>query len=183
MQNNLTEKFCAKYCKILHDFITSLPQDIIQKMLYEKMLFARFTLDQSDGDFTQSWSKILLSSLLVSSAVAFADIQKGDTLFQSKNENVIRSLQNKVTELQINSFPPNASSDSCIAIKLGQRNYKKGKIKPLIIINGKSASVRTYAKMPSNKIREIKFLRANDEGIEKYGKKAKNGVIVVTVKK
>lgn len=177
MQNNLTEKFCAKCCKILYDFIASLPQDIIQKMLYEKKLSGRFTSDQSDV-FTQSWSKILLSSLLVSGAIAFADAQKGDTLFQSKNENAVRSLTNK-----INSLSPCSPSDSCYTIKVKHSRYEKGKIKPLVIINGKRASVRTYAKMPSNKIREIKFLRAHDEGIEKYGKKAKNGVIVVTAKK
>jgi len=182
MENDKAGKFCTKCSKTVQDFTDSSPDEIIQKTSTNKDPFGRFTSDQLDVDFVKSWLKVLLSSLLVSGAITFVDAQKADTLFQSNNENAVRSLQSKVTGLQINSFPPCAPSDSCYTIKVKHSRYEKGKIKPLIIINGKRASVRTYATMPYNKIKEIKVLRANDEGIEKYGKKGKNGVILVTLK-
>jgi len=61
-------------------------------------------------------------------------------------------------------------------------NNSDSKEKPLIIVDGKEISYKKFKKIDTNKIESVNVLKG-DNAIEKYGKKAKNGVIVVKTKK
>ncbi len=53
---------------------------------------------------------------------------------------------------------------------------------PLIIIDGKKASIKKMDEIDSDSVIQIEYLKG-DKAIEKYGKKAKDGVILITTKK
>ena len=57
-----------------------------------------------------------------------------------------------------------------------------GKRKPLYYIDGKKSGSKDFKNMSPDEIESISVLKG-DTAVEKYGKKAKNGVIEVTTKK
>ena len=57
-----------------------------------------------------------------------------------------------------------------------------GKRKPLYYIDGKKSESKDFKNMSPDEIESISVLKG-DTAVEKYGKKAKNGVIEVTTKK
>jgi len=180
MENDILGRYCTKCSKTVHDFTTSSPQEIIQKISSDNKLCGRFTSDQLDVDFTQSWLKVLLSSLLVSGAITFADAQKANSLFQNRNTNVGTPLNINPSNSKVDCIPPY----NCFYITLGRprRSIENRLTDPLIIVDGKEVSVEVYSQIPTEKIKEVKVLKADNEGIEKYRKKGKNGVIVVALK-
>ncbi len=70
------------------------------------------------------------------------------------------------------------SSDSDEGFKM--TNIKAGK--PIVFINGKEATGEILQALSPDKIEQMEVLKA-DEAIESYGERAKDGVILVTLKK
>ncbi|GAA3575660.1 hypothetical protein GCM10022395_25800 [Snuella lapsa] len=70
-----------------------------------------------------------------------------------------------------------------INIILMESSFNIGDLqKALIIIDGKEVHDKTIDDLDIDKIESISILK-NEEDIKKYGKKGKNGVIIITSKK
>ena len=60
--------------------------------------------------------------------------------------------------------------------------FNSGKEKPLVYVNGKLSTNEALKELDPNTIDKMEVLKG-DNAIEKYGEKAKNGVILITLKK
>ncbi|WP_136468453.1 M56 family metallopeptidase [Flagellimonas onchidii] len=69
--------------------------------------------------------------------------------------------------------------DSTEYQKMGKPNFDNA----LIIINGKKSSKKKLEKLDMDKVESITVIKNSNEAMEKYGKKAKNGVIEIVTKK
>ncbi len=97
---------------------------------------------------------------------------------QNENHEFIFVQKDRESEQDIdNQFEIRTDDSKTFAFLTGD-----GQKEPLIIINGKKISKNEMKKLDSKKIKNINVLKG-ENAINKYGKKAKNGVIEITTKK
>ncbi|RKE90975.1 alpha-2-macroglobulin family protein [Ichthyenterobacterium magnum] len=98
---------------------------------------------------------------------------------EALNDEVVEALQGQVAGLNITTGSGQPEADSTIILRgTGAIN---GNIEPLFVIDGVLVDQTTFKNINPDDIVEYKILK-NSEATTLYGKKGKNGVIIITTK-
>lgn len=156
-------KFCSVCSKSVRDFTNCTDAEVNDIVSINDNICGRFLSSQLNKELTGGFVK-LCSTLLLSSVI-----------FTSM------SAQNSNPKVIFN--PTECKEDTAKVVQVivgGISSIPSGL--PLYIIDGKFRTATDFRNIKDEDINTAKILR-HPESTEKYGKKAKNGVILITTKK
>ncbi|OCA79837.1 hypothetical protein BBH99_05165 [Chryseobacterium contaminans] len=175
--NNMTTdekgKFCSVCSKTVYDFTSFSDEELINTFDFNKDICGRFREDQLGINLNFSLgSKLALGLLTFGSFVATMNAQEiklGEIQPPEKVPGVNMSV------ISTDSFNRNPS------VRIGAPVLTPEN-RPLVLLDGKKISLEELRVINPETIETVNSLSAKD-AVEKYGKEAKNGVIVITTKK
>lgn len=177
-------RFCQVCSKSVRDFTKSSDQEIIDDLSQNSNICANFRVDQLDRNLSYSF----LNSLFAKFAVGFVLTSGGLVAAQTQpqqNHPVKTNMPTKMTgEIVVTQVPKQP-------VKIDKNSgFRLGKISstgvnrpdaPIYILNGKLIDENTFYKINPETIEKMKVLKGND-ATSKYGAKAKNGAVIITLK-
>ena len=178
-------RFCQICSKSVRDFTNASDQEIIDDLSQNSNICANFRVDQLDRNLSYSF----LNSLFAKFAVGFVLTSGGLVAAQTPpkvNHPVKTTSPTKITgevvQVQIPKTTP---------VKRDQNTpFRLGKIAstavdrpdaPIYVLNGKIITENTFYKINPDTIENMKVLKGKD-ATSKYGAKAKNGAVIITLK-
>ncbi|MEJ5102869.1 hypothetical protein [Chryseobacterium sp. MYb328] len=166
-------KFCSVCSKTVHDFTGFSNEELSDSFDSNENICGRFREDQLDRNLYLSIiSKLALGLLTVGGMLTQLNAQeiKSDEL---KISEPVRGLN--MTNPRINDTVKSRS------FRIGAPASIPTE-KPLILLNNKEISIDELGSLKPDRIESVNsFLPA--EAVKRYGKNAKNGVVVITTKK
>ena len=201
-------RFCQVCSKSVRDFTNASDQEIIDDLFQNPNICANFRVDQLDRNLSYSF----LNSLFVKFAVGFvltsgglvaAQTQaqphhrvKANAITKVTGEIVVAKVPKKPVKIDKNSpfilgkiastgveradAPVNNTSTQQIRIGAAASSSNENS-QPLFIVDGKIITDEQFRQINSKTIETVKVLKGKD-AISKYGAKAKNGVVIITLK-
>lgn len=174
--NNMTTdekgKFCSVCSKTVHDFTSFSDEELINTFKRDKDICGRFRNNQLDINLSFSFASTLALGLLIAgnfTTLHAQEIKPGAIQSPEKVPGVSMSL------ISADNFSNNPS------VRIGAPVLTPEN-KPLVLLDGKKISLEELRVIKPETIETVNSLSAK-EAVEKYGKEAKNGVIVMTTNK
>lgn len=166
-------KFCSVCSKTVHDFTTFSDEELISNFNANKDICGRFREDQLGISLNFSLaSKLALGLLAVGSFTTTVNAQETKIGKVKTSENVPGV---KMIVISTDSFNRSPS------IRIGAPILTPEN-RPLVLLDGKKISIEELRMINAEIIETVNSF-STKEAVEKYGKEARNGAIVVTTKK
>ncbi len=166
-------KFCSVCSKTVHDFTSFSDEELINTFDSNKDICGRFREDQLGVNLNFSLvSKLALGLLTYGSLVTTVSAQETKP---GKAETSEKIPGVKMSVMSTDNFNRNSS------LRIGAP-VSTPENRPLTFLDGKKVSLEELRAVKPEVIKTVSTF-SEKEAVEKYGKEAKNGVIVVTTKK
>lgn len=166
-------KFCSVCSKTVHDFTSFSDEELINTFDFNKNICGRFREDQLGVNLNFSLaSKLALALLAVGSFTNTMNAQE-TKIGKVKTSEKVPGV--KMSVMSTDSFNRNQS------IRIGAPVLTPEN-RPLVLLDGKKISIEELRVINTEIIETVNSFSAK-EAVEKYGKEARNGAIVVTTKK
>ncbi|MBP1163361.1 hypothetical protein JOE44_000245 [Chryseobacterium sp. PvR013] len=160
-------KFCAVCSKTVHDFTGFSDEELVTRFNLEENICGRFREDQLGKNLNFSIAGTLALGILMAGSIVNT-VHGQDTKSQMiKGEVAVSGVIGKpvVREKPVRMGAP-----------LSQPTAK-----PLIVINGKASSFEKMKALNPKDIKSFSTL-SGEAAVDRYGKKAKDGVVLITTK-
>lgn len=157
-------KFCAVCSKTVHDFTGFSDEELVACFNSEENICGRFREDQLGKNLNFSIAGTLALGLLMAGSIVNT-VHGQDTKSQT-----IKS------ELAVIGKPVVCEKPVRMGAPLSQPAAK-----PLIVINGKASSFEKMKALNPKDIKSFSTL-SGEAAVDRYGKKAKDGVVLITTK-
>lgn len=174
-------RFCSVCSKTVRDFTAASDEDIATIFSgISETVCGHFRASQLNRDLQYSH----INSLFVKFAVGFVVTAGGiipiHAQQQEPQEKVIR--QSKVTGKVMPGLIKKDTADTRNLVLGGIHRVSLDTYRPLYVINGKVSTESDFKALDTKSIKELEVLKGAS-ATDLYGEKAKNGVILVTVKR
>lgn len=194
-------RFCQVCSKSVRNFTTATDLEIMAELSENPNICANFRADQLNRNLSYSF----LNSLFAKFAVGFVLTSSG--IVSAQTQLKVNSLTKKDVPAQIKGEVAPLSNPKKAPLKnTQQKPFPLGKIaisnddktnsqqirntgeplviknQPLYIADGKIISDEEFWKLDRNSIQDFKVFKGRD-ATSKYGRKGKNGVVIVSLKK
>jgi len=196
-------RFCQVCSKSVRDFTNSSDLEIMNDLSQNQNICANFRIDQLDRNLSYSFINSLFAKFAVGFVLTSGGIVSAQT--QPKVNHPIKTdvpiqVRGEVAQVQPPKTQP-AQTDQNRPIRLGKiaisdadrQNPKTPPLRmgaplsinennqPLYVVDGKTITNKQFQQIDAKNIRDIKVLKGK-EAISKYGAKAKNGVVIISLK-
>jgi len=196
-------RFCQVCSKSVRDFTNASDLEIMNDLSQNPNICANFRIDQLDRNLSYSFINSLFAKFAVGFVLTSGGIVSAQT--QPKVNHRIKTdvpiqVRGEVAQVQPPKTQP-AQTDQNRPIRLGKiaisdadrQNPKTQQIRlgaplsinennqPLYVVDGKTITSKQFQQIDAKNIKDIKVLKGKD-AISKYGTKAKNGVVIVSLK-
>lgn len=175
-------RFCAVCSKTVRDFTNNSDDEILD-------CFSDHSSQNICGNFYESqlnrsmqysiinslFSKFAIGFILTSGGIVSVNAQEKDSVKTS----VLASLQGKISCLTINQ---NNAYSSPPIMGRGAPSSIQGNNEPLWIIDGEIVEAKTLKDFDPNKIKKMNIIKGI-QATALYGTKARNGVVIIKLKK
>ncbi len=188
-------KFCQVCSKSVGDFTTATDLEIMAELSENPNICASFRPDQLDRNLSYSFHKSLFAKFAVGVVLTSGGIVSAQTQTKANPPVYVKGevapiSSPKTTPIKTDPRTPLrlgkiAISDDDKANTQHIRNTVEPiviKNQPLYIVDGKIISDEEFWKLDRNSIQDFKVLKGRD-ATSKYGRKGKNGVVIVSLKK
>lgn len=179
-------RFCQVCSKSVRDFTNASDQEIIDDLSQNPNICANFRVDQLDRNLSYSF----LNSLLAKFAVGFVLTSGGLVAAQTQSQpqqnhpvktNVPSKRTGEIVVAQVPTRPVKIDKKSPFILgKIASTGIDRPDA-PVYVLNGKIISENTFYKINPDTIEKMKVLKGKD-ATSKYGAKAKNGAVIITLK-
>ncbi|MCS3532182.1 hypothetical protein [Chryseobacterium sp. JUb7] len=174
-------KFCSVCDKTVQDFTVASDEEIIDAFSnpVQESICGNFNESQLNRDLQYSYINSLFSKFAVGFVVTAGGFVSVNAQQCETKEVVVkqRGIIGKVAPQPVKKD----TVDSFIVLG-GVYSEKISNYKPLYVMDGKIISEKKFKTIDSNSIKAMNVLKGNS-ATTMYGKKGKNGVILVTTKK
>ncbi len=174
-------KFCSVCSKTVKDFTTASDEDLAEAFSgISETACGHFKASQLNRDLQYSY----INSLFAKFAVGFAVTAAGIVPVQAQQNEPQAPVRIK-SEVTGKATPELIKKDTVDARNLilgGIHRVSLDRYRPLYVINGKMGTESDFKALDPKSIKALEVLKGNS-ATDLYGEKAKNGVIVVTVKR
>lgn len=192
-------RFCQVCSKSVRDFTTAIDLEIMEDVSENPNICASFRPDQLDRNLSYSLLNTMFAKFAVGIVLTSAGIVSAQTQPKANhpvNKNAPVYVKGEVAPISIPKKTPvkNAQQTPLTLGKIAILNDNKPqqirntgeplviKNQPLYILEGKIITDEEFWKVDRNSIQDQKVLKSKD-ATSKYGKKGKNGVVIVSLKK
>lgn len=190
-----TEKgrFCTICTKVVRDFTECSDEEIISEITEtQQKICGNFNVNQLNRNLSFSFINQLLTKFAVGFVLTSSGLEKlsaqkvcnteedSSKIVRLKGDIAIDTIRKIKNPAQVNGVNVIASNQSNRII--GKIASYRTENQPLYVLDGKIISEEKFRKINSKKIKNIMIYK-EVKAIELYGDKAKNGVIVITIKK
>lgn len=177
-------RFCQVCSKSVRDFTNASDQEIMNDLSTNPNICANFRVDQLDRNLSYSF----LNSLFAKFAVGFVLTSGGLVAAQTQPQqnhpvktNTPTKKTGEIVVAQVPKKPVKIDRNSGFALgKIASTGVDRPDA-PVYILNGKIIDENTFYKINPDTIEKMKVLKGRD-ATSKYGTKAKNGAVIITLK-
>ncbi len=174
-------RFCSVCSKTVRDFTAASDEDIATAFFgISETACGQFKASQLNRDLQYSHINSLFAKFAVGFAVTAGGIIPIHAQQQEPQEKIIR--QSKVTGKVMPGLIKKDTADHHHLILGGIHRESLDKYRPLYVINGKVSTESDFKALDTKSIKELQVLKGAS-ATALYGEKAKNGVIVITLKR
>ncbi|MGE8513035.1 MAG: hypothetical protein ACN6N7_10075 [Chryseobacterium culicis] len=157
-------KFCAVCSKTVHDFTGFSDEELVARFNLEENICGRFREDQLGKNLNFSIAGTLALGILMAGSIVNT-VHGQDTKSQTIKGGVAVIGKSVVYEKPVRMGAP----------------LSQPAAKPLIVINGKASSFEKMKALNPKDIKSFSTL-SGEAAVDRYGKKAKDGVVLITTK-
>lgn len=177
-------RFCQVCSKSVRDFTNASDQEIIDDLSQNPNICANFRVDQLDRNLSYSF----LNSLFAKFAVGFVLTSGGLVAAQTQSQphhpvkaNAITKVTGEIMVAKVPKKPVKIDKNSPFILgKIASTSVDRADV-PVYVLNGKIITENTFNKINPDTIEKMKVLKGKD-ATSKYGAKAKNGAVIITLK-
>lgn len=177
-------RFCQVCSKSVRDFTNASDQEIIDDLSQNPNICANFRVDQLDRNLSYSF----LNSLFAKFAVGFVLTSGGLVAAQTQSQphhpvkaNAITKVTGEIVVAKVPKKPVKIDKNSPFILgKIASTGVERADA-PVYVLNGKIITENTFYKINPDTIEKMKVLKGKD-ATSKYGEKAKNSAVIITLK-
>ncbi|WPO84234.1 TonB-dependent receptor plug domain-containing protein [Chryseobacterium sp. JJR-5R] len=174
-------KFCSVCSKTVRDFTAASDEDLAEAFSgISETACGHFKASQLNRDLQYSHINSLFAKFAVGFAVTAGGIIPIHAQQHEPQEKIIR--QSKVTGKVMPGLIKKDTADTRNLVLGGIHRVSLDTYRPLYVINGKMGTESDFKALDPKSIKALEVLKGTS-ATDLYGEKAKNGVIVVTVKR
>ncbi|MNK25529.1 TonB-dependent Receptor Plug Domain protein [compost metagenome] len=171
-------RFCEVCSKSVRDFTRLSDLEIIESVSENTNICGNFRVDQLDRNLNYSF----INSLFMKFAVGFVLTSGGIVSAQTPSNQHHGTKDSIKVKVKIPETPANLDLHNNQKIRIGGFSSTINENnQPLYIVDGKIIDVEVFRKIDSKKIEKIEVLK-DASATALYGRKGKNGVVIITMK-
>lgn len=177
-------RFCQVCSKSVRDFTNASDQEIIDDLSQNSNICANFRVDQLDRNLSYSFLNSLFAKFAVGFVLTSGGLVAAQTQPQQNHPMKTNTTTKKTGEIvvaQVPKKPVKIDRNSGFALgKIASTGVNRPDA-PIYVLNGKIITENTFYKINPDTIQKMKVLKGKD-ATSKYGAKAKNGAVIITLK-
>lgn len=176
-------RFCQVCSKSVRDFTNASDLEIMNDLSGNSNICGNFRIDQLDRNLSYSF----LNSLFAKFAVGFVLTSGGLVAAQTPQPdhpvktNIPTKITGEIAVAQVPKKPVKIYKGSPFILGKMTSTAVDRPNSPLYVVDGKIISENSFHKINPETIEKMKVLKDKD-AISKYGVKAKNGAVIITLK-